>query len=311
MADALEALLQEGRTFPPPEQFRKDALDHRRDGLRRSRARLAGPLGHTGARARLVRGVAHDPRVGPAVREVVRRRQAQRRVQLPRPPRRGRPRRPGRVPLGRRARRHARASRIASCSTSRAASPTCSSRSASRRATGSRSTWAWCPSSPAAMLACARIGAPHSVVFGGFTAAVAARPHQRRRGQGAHHRRRRVAARLRRRAQGHRRRSASRRRRRSSTCSCCAAPRTTSRCRRPRPLVARHRAAAVGRVPARADGQRGPALHPLHVGHHREAQGHHAHDRRLPHAVRVHAQVRLRPPARHATCTGAPPTSAG
>ena len=108
MAEALEALLQEGRTFPPPEQFRKDALDHRRVGLRRGRARLAGPLGRAGARARLDRGVAHDPRVGPAVREVVRRRQAQRRVQLPRPPRRGRPRRPGRVPLGGRARRHAR-----------------------------------------------------------------------------------------------------------------------------------------------------------------------------------------------------------
>ena len=42
----------------------------------------------------------------PAVRQVVRRRQAQRRVQLRRPPRRGRPRRPGRLPLGGRARRH-------------------------------------------------------------------------------------------------------------------------------------------------------------------------------------------------------------
>ena len=27
MADALEALLQEGRTFPPPGEFRKNALD--------------------------------------------------------------------------------------------------------------------------------------------------------------------------------------------------------------------------------------------------------------------------------------------
>ena len=39
--------------------------------------------------------------VEPAVREVVRRRQAQRLRQLPRPPRRGRQRRPGRLPLAR------------------------------------------------------------------------------------------------------------------------------------------------------------------------------------------------------------------
>ena len=38
------------------------------------------------------------------------------------------------------------------------------------------------PELPIAMLACARIGAAHSVVFGGFTARLAARPHQRRRG---------------------------------------------------------------------------------------------------------------------------------
>ncbi len=45
-------------------------------------------------------------RVGAAVRQVVRRRQAQRLLQLPRPPRRGGPRRQGRLPLGGRARRH-------------------------------------------------------------------------------------------------------------------------------------------------------------------------------------------------------------
>ena len=108
MSDTLEALLQEGRTFPPPGRLPQDRARHRRDGLRRRRARLAGLLGHAGARARLDAGVGDDPRLGSAVREVVRRRQAQRLVQLPRPPRRGRPRRPGRVLLGGRARRHAR-----------------------------------------------------------------------------------------------------------------------------------------------------------------------------------------------------------
>ena len=53
-----------------------------------------------------------------------------------------------------------------------------------------RSTCRWSPSSPIAMLACARIGAIHSVVFGGFSAESLARSHQRRHGQGRHHRRR-------------------------------------------------------------------------------------------------------------------------
>ena len=46
-------------------------------------------------------------------------------------------------------------------------------------------------------------------------------------------------------------------------------------------------------------------------GHHGEAQGHHAHDRRLPHAGRVHAPVRVRPRIPTPTSTGARPTSAG
>ena len=68
------------------------------------RARRGAALGHqVGPGARLVE---------PAVRQVVRRRQAQRLLQLRRPPRRGRQRRPRRLPLARRggrgARRHLR-----------------------------------------------------------------------------------------------------------------------------------------------------------------------------------------------------------
>ena len=61
---------------------------------------------------------------------------------------------------------------------------------------------------------------------------------------------------------------------------------------------------------ARADGRRGHALHPLHVGHDREAEGHRAHDRRLPHR---HATPRPSgcSTSRRTTSTGAPPTSAG
>ena len=58
-------------------------------------------------------------RVGAAVREVVPRRQAQRRLQLRRPARRGRARRQGRLPLGGRAGRRARAT---------SPTPTCSAR---------------------------------------------------------------------------------------------------------------------------------------------------------------------------------------
>ena len=75
--------------------------------LRRGERGLPGVLGQAGRRPpRLVRGVAHDLRLAAAVRQVVRRREAQRLPQRRRPPRRRRPRRPGRLPLGGRARRH-------------------------------------------------------------------------------------------------------------------------------------------------------------------------------------------------------------
>ena len=245
--------------------------------------------------------VAHDPRVGPAVREVVRRRQAQRRVQLPRPPRRGRPRRPGRVPLGGRARRHARRSptRELLDETCRVANALQVARRR-RRATASRSTWAWCPSCRSRCSRARGSAPPHSVVFGGFTARVAARPHQRRRGQGARHRRRRVAARRGRRAQGHRRRSG--RRDAVDRARARAAPHRERRrdAGRPRRLVARRRrrGSRPSARPSRWTAE--DLLFILYTSrHHREAQGHHAHDRRLPHAGRVHAQVRVRPPPRH------------
>ena len=147
------------------------------------------------------------------------------------------------------------------------------------------------------MLACARIGAPHNVVFGGFSAeAVRERMEfseakalitvdgARRKGKTAPikaavdevmgdlesagddrrrppHRDRlpdaRGARRLLRRADGGRRR----------------------------------------RVPGRAAGRRAPALHPLHLGLDREAEGDPAHHRRLPDRRRRHPPLRLRPQA--------------
>ena len=62
----------------------------------------------------------------------------------------------------------------------RARSPARCAASASARATGSSSTCRWSPRPSIAMLACARLGAVHSVVFGGFAAARARRAHRRR-----------------------------------------------------------------------------------------------------------------------------------
>ena len=80
-----------------------------RDGraLRGGRTRLRGLLGEARPRAdRLVEAVRDDPRVGPAVREVVHGRGAQRRLQLRRSARGARARRQGGLPLDRRAGRH-------------------------------------------------------------------------------------------------------------------------------------------------------------------------------------------------------------
>ena len=213
--------------------------------LRRRRARLAGLLGAAGARARLGPGVGHDPRVGAAVREVVRRRQAQRLVQLPRPSRRRRPRRPGRVPLGRRARRHAARSPTASCSTRRAASPT---RCASLGVEKGDRVAIYMGMVPETRRRDARVRAHRRRRTRSCSAAS---PRSRCRtasttpqAQGARHRRRRVAARRGRRAQGHRRRGARRHAVDRARARAAAHRERRRDASRPRRLVARRRAAA-------------------------------------------------------------------
>ena len=106
----------------------------------------------------------------PAVGEVVQGGQAQRLAQLPRPPRR----------------RRARATRSPTTGSARTATTPdvtyaelldddqalrerAEGRSASARATWSGIFMPMMPETPAAMLACARIGATHNVVFGGFS----------------------------------------------------------------------------------------------------------------------------------------------
>ena len=148
------------------------------------------------------------------------------------------------------------------------------------------------------MLACARIGALHNVVFGGFSAeavrermefseakALVTVDGARRKGKTAP-----VKAEVDE-ALG---RASARSRRSSSS----ATPAIECEMREGRDVWfddgdgGRRR-----RVPARADGRRGPALHPLHLGLDREAEGHPPHHRRLPDRRRLHPPLRLRPEA--------------
>ena len=156
------------------------------------------------------------------------------------------------------------------------------------------------PEAVITLLACARIGAIHSVVFGGFSAealrsriddaeaklVVTADGTYRRgkpsalkpavdealahEGDGAGHTVQNVVVVRRNGAGG-------------------------GLARGPGPLVGRHRRRRLRRAHRRRARRRTPALHPLHLRHHGQAQGHPAHHRRLPHPGRLHAQGRLRP----------------
>ena len=168
------------------------------------------------------------------------------------------------------------------------------------------------PEAAIAMLACARIGAPHSVVFGGFSAeALRSRIDD-------------AEAKLVITADGGYRRGAASALKPAVDEAVAATPVGAERARRAAHRAGRRlgrRAATSGgttssttasdRAHRRADGQRAPAVHPLHLGHHREAEGHPAHHRRLPDPGRVHAPDRLRPAGPRPTSSGAPPTSAG
>ena len=149
-----------------------------------------------------------------------------------------------------------------------------------------------------AMLACTRLGAPHTVVFGGFSAdslsdrmndmgceVLVTQDEAWRRGSTVPLKRtadEAMAAAPGRplvpRRPSHRQRGADD--------------------RRARPLVPRPRGLGrPGDVPVRADGQRGPAVPHVHVRHHGQAEGDRAHDRRLPRGRRHDPPLRLRPEA--------------
>ena len=152
------------------------------------------------------------------------------------------------------------------------------------------------PELPVAMLACARIGAPHSVVFGGFSSEalrdriIDAEAKVLITADGGYRRGAVVPLKA----------NADEALRECPTIEHVVTVRRTGGehafTRGPRPLVPRPGRRAVDRVRARADGRRGPAVPALHERHHGQAEGHRAHDRRLPHAGRRHAPDDLRHP---------------
>ena len=143
------------------------------------------------------------------------------------------------------------------------------------------------PEAAIAMLACARIGAVHSVVFGGFSAEALRDRINDAEATARHHRRRRLPPRqvvpLKRFVD-----EALAGCPRSGTSWSCAA--SGGRGRRGFATMKEGRDhwwhelldAGVARLPRRADGRRGTAVHPLYLGHHRKAEGHRAHHRRIP-----------------------------
>ena len=157
------------------------------------------------------------------------------------------------------------------------------------------------PELPVAMLACARIGAAHSVVFGGFSAdALRGRIED-------------AEAKVLITADGGWRRGQPVALKPNADAALCGGAASIEHVVVVRrlgdaaagtemteggPVVARAGRPAAGALPARGDGVRGPAVPALHLGHHGQAEGNHAHHGRLPHPGRLHAQVRLRPPPR-------------
>ena len=165
-----------------------------------------------------------------------------------------------------------------------------------------------------AMLACARIGAVHSVVFGGFSAESLRDRINDAQASRARHRRRRLSPRPDRAAQADGRRGAEghavdpARRRRPARRAATQFPvhMQEGRDHWYHELMQDARA----RLRAGADGRRGHALHPLHVRHDRQAEGHRPHDRRLSRrrATRPRSGSSI---CATTTCTGARRTSAG
>ena len=113
---------------------------------------------------------------------------------------------------------------------------------------------------------------------------VAAGPDQRRRRENPDHRGRRVSPRRDRAVEAERGRRDRRHARHRARHRAAAHGPDRDVQDRPRPLVVGADGACATRLPARSDGCGGPAVHPLHLRHDRQAERDSAHHRRVPDA---------------------------
>ena len=164
---AIETLLDEERRFPPPAGVR-GAGEREADVY----AEPFEAFWERNGRERVTWFEPFDElyRLGAAVRGVVPRREAQRRLQLRRPSRRGGARRPGCLPLGGRARGRHRAITYAELQRDVVTDGERAEGARGRQGHGGRDLHGDGAGVAVAMLACTRLGAPHTVVFGGFSA---------------------------------------------------------------------------------------------------------------------------------------------
>ncbi len=159
------------------------------------------------------------------------------------------------------------------------------------------------PEAIVAMLACARLGVHALRGLRRFLGVGAGGPHRGRRGQAGDHHRRSVPARQGGVAEGAGRRgdrSGQDRGKKPGRARSRGAPHRDRHAvdRWPRPVVARDRRHGVARAHAGGVRLRTPAVPALHLGYHRQAQGHHAHLRWLSDAGLLHPPQRLRHQAR-------------
>ena len=280
----IEGLLKENRTFPPPDEFRRTAIIQDDSVYREAEADYEAFWARVAEEfVEWFRPPTKQLEWDPPHCTWFADGRAERGLQLPRQAHRRGPRRQDRLPLGRRAR-----GRDARPDLRRPAA-----RKSARLANGLKELgvrkgdrvgiyMGMIPELPIAMLACARIGAPHIVVFGGFSSDSLAERLARLRSEGAHHAGRGLAQGRQGAAEGRTPTPPPPTRRRSSASS--SSGERAARClsTSARPLVARARRRRSRHLRAGADECRGHAVPAPHLGLDGQAERRAAHDRRLP-----------------------------
>ena len=297
---SIEVYESEDRTFPPPPGFAAAALAADKSLYAEAEADFEAFWARQ-ARELLDwhQGLPHHPGMGPALRPMVHRRNSQRRPQLPRPPCGRGPGRQGGLPLGGRARRHP-VHHLPGAAGRRAAVRQRPAEAGPAQGRPGRHLHAH---DPRAAGGHAGLRPDRGSPLGDLRRVLPRRHHRPlrgRRGQADRHRRRRLPAGGAVAAQTQRRPGpGGRGPHRGARGSGGPLRHRPGHDRGPGPVVGRPDGRVGPRLPGRAHGLRAAPVPAVHVGDHGQAQGHHAHHRRLPHPGLLHPQVRVRPPPRH------------